>query len=259
MPRERGSHLASSQPSWPLRLRLALCAVALATGLSGCTRVSGRGDFSLTIIPQEVLDATAGQPCVLLIEAESAPRAVSDPVLLRVDCDGAEITPLAQRVAGEGVVEFTVTPRTHSATSTLTVSAIGARTGTVRVWTSSLRITAPLSAGAEASLKEQAARIRDAFLPWLALACPDLPDRQSTEWVGVPLRPHRLVVSHFAFFSKEWEIVVWWHVTVPPHDWARIYVRRRSVDASPAAAAEISSFLHGSPIRPTTPPAEVVR
>lgn len=213
----------------------------------------------MTVIPQEVLDATAGQPCVLLIEVESAFRTSSDSTLLRVECDGAEVSPPSLRVARDDVAEFTVIPRTHCAASTLTVRAIAATTGTVRVCTSSLRITAPLSAGAETSLREQAARIRDAFLPWLALACPDLPDRQSTQWVGVPLRPHRLVVSHFAFFSKEWEIVVWWHITVPPHDWARIYVRRRGVDAAPTAAAEISSFLNGSPIRPITPPVEVVR
>jgi len=33
---------------------------------------------------------------------------------------------------------------------------------------------------------------------------------------------------YYLFFSPEWEMGLRWHVMIPPHDWAEIYLRRRS-------------------------------
>ena len=35
----------------------------------------------------------------------------------------------------------------------------------------------------------------------------------------------RLIVSHYLFFSEEWEMHVEWHIMVPPYDWAKIDLR----------------------------------
>ena len=49
-------------------------------------------------------------------------------------------------------------------------------------------------------------------------------------------------MSHYLFFSDEWEMGMQWHVTIAPHDWARIYLRRRFTEASPSASFEIPSL-----------------
>lgn len=74
---------------------------------------------------------------------------------------------------------------------------------------------------------ETAAVYRDLFVPWLAKNHPELGITEATEWVGTIVRPHILVVTYYLFFSPEWEMGVRWHVMIPPHDWAEIYLRRR--------------------------------
>jgi hypothetical protein len=41
--------------------------------------------------------------------------------------------------------------------------------------------------------------------------------------------------------SPNWEIHVYWHVMIPPYDWARIELRRRFVESAPSLAFELSS------------------
>ncbi len=45
----------------------------------------------------------------------------------------------------------------------------------------------------------------------------------------------------YLFFSEDWEIGISWHVTIPPHDWTRIYLRHRTTELQPSFAFEISS------------------
>jgi len=86
-----------------------------------------------------------------------------------------------------------------------------------------------------------AAEIRDEFIPWLAENHPEFGITSETEWTGTIVRPHFMVVMFYLFFSEEWEMGVSWHVMVPPHDWARIYLRHRFTEVSPSYAFEISS------------------
>jgi hypothetical protein len=74
---------------------------------------------------------------------------------------------------------------------------------------------------------ETAAFYRDLFIPWLAKNHPELGITEETEWVGTIVKPHVLVVTYYLFFSPEWEMGIRWHVMIPPHDWAEIYLRRR--------------------------------
>ena len=68
-------------------------------------------------------------------------------------------------------------------------------------------------------------------------------------------------MTHYLFFSDEWELGVMWHNTVPPHDWARIYLRRRYTSMRPQFAFEISSMSAQPPKEPhpITPPEQVDR
>lgn len=49
------------------------------------------------------------------------------------------------------------------------------------------------------------------------------------------------MVSHYLFFSEEWELHIEWHIMMPPDDWARIDLRHRFDELEPSYAFEISS------------------
>jgi hypothetical protein len=61
------------------------------------------------------------------------------------------------------------------------------------------------------------------------------------------------------FVSEEWELVVWWHVMIPPYDWTRMYLRHRFTEAVPSFAAEISSRAGGDAPHTMLPPEEAWR
>ncbi len=87
-----------------------------------------------------------------------------------------------------------------------------------------------------------ATEIRDKFIPWLATNHPEFGITSETKWSETIVRPHILVVTYYLFFSEDWEMGVSWHVTIPPHNWSRIYLRHRFTEASPSYAFEISSW-----------------
>ena len=86
-----------------------------------------------------------------------------------------------------------------------------------------------------------AAGVRDLFVPLLADAHPELGITAETDWTGTIVSPHILVVTHYLYFSDEWEMHLFWHVMIPPHDWARLELRRRYAQTVPSLAFEIPS------------------
>ena len=93
-----------------------------------------------------------------------------------------------------------------------------------------------------------AASMRDLFIPWLAANRAELDIDEQTEWEGTIVRPHILVVSHYLYFSDEWELHVFWHVMIPPYDWARIELRRRFEETLPSLAFEVPSVSAAGPV-----------
>jgi hypothetical protein len=81
----------------------------------------------------------------------------------------------------------------------------------------------------------------DRFVSWLATNHPELGITADTAWNGTMVSPVWLVVSHYLFFSEEWELHIEWHIMVPPDDWARIDIRHRFDKLKPSYAFEISS------------------
>ena len=58
---------------------------------------------------------------------------------------------------------------------------------------------------------------------------------------------------------EEWEVHLEWHVTMPPHDWAKIDLRHRFDELEPSYASEISSLNADSEPLPIEPPEAVWR
>jgi hypothetical protein len=68
-------------------------------------------------------------------------------------------------------------------------------------------------------------------------------------------------LAKYLFFTDTWEMVVWWHVTIEPHDWAHIYLRRRFVEMVPSYGFKIDSVKGGDDPHPRNPtgPSEPLR
>jgi hypothetical protein len=100
-------------------------------------------------------------------------------------------------------------------------------------------VTINVSRG-EDTILDAATPLRDRFVEWLASERPELGITADTEWTPTIVQPHILVVSHYLFFSEEWEMGLQWHIMIAPHDWAHIYLRPRG-ELQPTHAFEIPS------------------
>jgi hypothetical protein len=94
----------------------------------------------------------------------------------------------------------------------------------------------------DGDLSDLAEEIQETFIPWLTKNRPEFGITEETEWTGTVVKPNILVVMHYLFFSNEWEMGLTWHVTFEPHNWARIYLRRRYIEAAPSQAFQLSSW-----------------
>ena len=106
---------------------------------------------------------------------------------------------------------------------------------------------------------EEAARIRDLFLPWLVTQHPELGITAATQWKPVIVGARILVVSHYMYYNDVYEMVVSWHVMVSPYDWATVYLRKRFTETTPSFGARISSVTLGAAPVVEAPPDTVRR
>jgi len=159
----------------------------------------------------------------------------------------AEATVQPGSVMPGGFAELTVIPTTASVPSVLTVTIAAERRGLTESATVSVNVLQ-----GEDGLGEPAVGMRERFVPWLVANHPELGITNETEWTGTIVNPNILVVMHYMFLSYEWEMYVTWHVTIPPYDWARIYLRHRFTETRPSYAFEISSV--GEEPHPTEVP-----
>lgn len=204
--------------------------------------------------PTEVLDAPAGEPCLILLSCSMPGEWPSTPLPLTLSATHAAEVVAPDMMELDSLTEVLVTPPNEAIGDQVVLRFSTAYRNFATV---TLRVTESPQAPTE--LRRDAETILESFIPWLHETVPEIDFDDMAHWAGIPIRLHRLVVSHYMFLSTDWEVVVWWHVTTPPHDWARIYVRRRYVDVQPRLAAEISSVLGGEESASIAPPNEIVR
>ena len=189
--------------------------------------------FSMQVVP-DTMSAIPGQMCVFLVSVDGGIGEVK----ISAIASGSSVSVEPQTISPKQVAEITVIPQEFG-TQTLTVR--GTRAGLQQTMTATFEVL-ELVVDGEDPLGALATEIRDKFIPWLAANHPEFGITSETEWTGTIVRPNIMVVMFYLFFSEEWEMGVSWHVMIPPHDWARIYLRHRFTEVGPSYAFEISSL-----------------
>ena len=198
--------------------------------------------FSRPTVPtgtEENIMSIAGQRVVFLVVVSDTGdgSGYGKAVDISATVSGAEVTVYNPAIKSEEVAEVTMTPNQASTNKILTLTIRGKRSGLEQTET----ITVEVTEGEEDELGALAAEMRDKFIPWLATNHPEFGITSETEWTGTIVNPNIMVVMHYIFYSEDWEMYLTWHVTIPPYDWTRIYLRHRFTETCPSCAFEISS------------------
>jgi len=242
------------------RTKAALLGVVVwACGLvvSGCWLVPPASTFEIKVVPEVVADLAQNASCFFLVTVtELGAGSSAGPVALEAGSwDGMVFLPATLEAGQVGEARVWGTGIPVDTTESLTIT--GRRGTETHSATATAVITQPIESPDDRLVT--GAAMRDAFIPWLASDHPELGINADTEWTAVPLRPHILEVSYYLFLSDEWELAVWWHVMIPPYDWARMYLRHRDTESAPSFGAEISSVSAHDEPHTMTPPEEIWR
>jgi hypothetical protein len=97
----------------------------------------------------------------------------------------------------------------------------------------------------------------DRWIDWLAANHPELGITRDTEWQSMYVSP-LWIVSKYAYWSEQWEMVVAWHIMVAPDDFTEVYLRQRSDQTTYSLAFRQDSFSANSLPR-SIEPGELIR
>jgi hypothetical protein len=222
-----------------------IAVVAIASVMGGCGGPEDNGAFHINVIPEtpENIDgadvfklAIPGQRFVFLVTITDEGEESGLPVTISGEAPGAEVVVYQGDIFEGEVAEVVVIPAQASVGQIIEVTITGTRGSVTDEKVASFEV-----AEGEDDRQEYATELLNRFVSWLATDHPELGITEDTVWAGTTVSPIWLVVSHYLFFSEEWELHLEWHVMIPPSDWARIDLRHRFDELAPSYAFEISS------------------
>lgn len=239
-------------------VRLLSVFALLAVG-SACMHKSSEGNPSpvtLVVSPAHVQRLIAGERPLALVTTEEQSGAAVD-LTAEISLAGAQVAVRPAHLAPGEVAEVWVTLPETSTDTPFTVTVDGARGTTKQPAT----IAATAVPGVD-DLADTAEQIAAVFLHELAGKVDGLPAEVSGLTNGTPVAG-LLVVSHYAWFTSQYEIGLSWHIMVAPDDWSELYLRPRG-SLQPTKAFKLDSWstaLNGGEYSVTeiAAPAEVTR
>jgi hypothetical protein len=227
--------------------------VAIGAFSPACEEPGENTAFHINVIPgtPENIDgvdvfklAIPGQRFVFLVTITDEGEESGLPVSISAEAPGAEVVIYQGDILEGEVAEVVVIPAPASAGQIIEVTVTGTRGSVTDTKVARFEV-----AEGEDDRQEYAAELLDKFVSWLATDHPELGITEDTVWDGTTVSPIWLVVSHYLFFSEEWELHLEWHVMIPPYDWAKIDLRHRFDELAPSYAFEISSLdAAGEPV-----------
>ena len=216
--------------------------------------------FAVTVVPRAVGDSIPGQRLLMLATLGRDDQPAEGPVTASASADGAAVEEIAAQLIPGTVAELTVLPNPvpqvgDGPDETRVAVVVTATRGTQRQ-----RIVVPVRVTpGEDDRRADAEQHLARWVTWLQATHPELGITSGTRWTPTAVQPHILVVSHYLFFSEQWELGLTWHVMIPPHDWTRIYLRPRG-QLAPTLAFELSSVSDAAATpHPIEPPASADR
>jgi hypothetical protein len=224
---------------------VAIAALPPASGEADGGEADGNSAFHINVIPETPMQTNgdsvfkysiAGQHFVFLVTITDDGQESELPVTISAKAPGAEVVIYQQDILEGQVAEVVVIPAQASIGTRIEVTITGNRGSA-----SDEKIASFEVAEGEDDRQEYATGLLDRFVSWLATNHPELGITDDTAWNGTMVSPVWLVVSHYLFFSNEWEAHIYWHIMIPPYDWARIDLRHRFDELAPSYAFEISS------------------
>ena len=215
----------------------ALASLQLACGEGGSNTA-----FHINVVPEQLNgDSIAGQHCVFLVVVTDDGQESELPVSISAEAPGAAVIIYREDIFAGEVAEVVVVPAQASVGKTITMTITGNRGSST-----DQKVVDFAVAEGEDDRQEYAGELLDKFVPWLAENHPELGITVDIAWNGTMVSPIWLIVSHYLFFSDEWEAHIYWHVMIPPYDWAKIDLRHRFDELAPSHSFEISSLDAGS-------------
>jgi hypothetical protein len=179
----------------------------------------------------------AGQHFVFLVTITEEAEECALPVTISAMAPGAQVVIYHGDISQGEVAEVVIIPAPASVGQIIEVTITGIRGSVTDEEVASFEV-----AEGEDDRQEYATELLGKFVSWLATNHPELGITENTAWNGTMVSPVWLVVSHYLFFSEEWELHIEWHIMVPPYDWAKIDLRHRFDELAPSYAFEISSL-----------------
>lgn len=194
--------------------------------------------FQITVAPETLKGfSIPGQKIVYLVKYADQGDAKGAKVTISATSADAVVEVLNPEIDADEVAEIVITPDADSLGQSIEVKFTGSR-GSVKV--EKARSFEVIEG--EDDRATYARELQEKFITWLVKTHPELGITADTEWVGTMVSPQWLVVSHYLFFSDEWEMHIQWHIMIAPDDWAKIDLRRRFKENKPSLAFEISSL-----------------
>lgn len=217
---------------------------------------SAGADFTIDVVPPEdppeVRAAIPGQKVCFLVVLNTADT--TSPVTISATATKATVTAIEPVELKAGVVgEVWVVPDASTTEATASVTISATRAGVTKTVERSLPIF-PM----EGERAADAQPYFEHWVAWLAAEHPELGITANTVWEPEFVST-LLVVSHYAYWSEDWELTIAWHVMMPPDDWSEIYLRHRGTESAPSLAFRIDSFSGATEPHTVTPPEVVVR
>jgi hypothetical protein len=213
-------------------------------------------DFTIDVIPPEdppeVRMAIPGQKVCFLVVLNTADTV--SPVTISASAEKATVAAIEPVELKAGVVgEVWVVPDAATTETTASVTITATRAGVTKTIERSLPIF-PMA-------DERAADAQPYFehwVAWLTAEHPELGITDDTVWEPEFVST-LLVVSHYSYWSADWELTLAWHVMMPPDDWSEIHLRHRGTESAPSLAFRMDSWTNKTEPHAVEPPEVVVR